>query len=104
MAVKMNICLRNPLIDISLPKNKKIKKLKVLNREQQKILVDNCTSKNYIFLLILGTGLRLGEALALKWSDVDFDNNKLLVQNTLIKVNGKIISKDGGYQLVIITI
>jgi len=36
-----------------------------------------------LFLLDLGTGLRLGELVALKWSDIDFDNNTLSVKRTI---------------------
>lgn len=38
-----------------------------------------------VLLLILNTGMRISEALALEWSDVDFGNNTLRVNNTLTK-------------------
>ncbi|WP_426152076.1 tyrosine-type recombinase/integrase [Lacrimispora sp. 38-1] len=36
-----------------------------------------------ILLLILNTGMRIGEALALEWSDIDFENKTL--RETLTK-------------------
>lgn len=36
-----------------------------------------------LFLLDLGTGLRLGELIALKWTDIDFDNFTLSVKRTI---------------------
>lgn len=34
-------------------------------------------------LLILNTGMRIGEALALEWQDIDFDKRILRVNKTL---------------------
>jgi integrase len=36
-----------------------------------------------LFLLDLGTGLRLGEVIGLKWSDIDLKNNTLSVKRTI---------------------
>ena len=38
---------------------------------------------------ILGTGLRLGEALGVRWSDIDPDRGSLRVERTVIRVRGK---------------
>ena len=38
-----------------------------------------------MFHLLAYTGLRIGEALALKWSDIDLDNGTLKVSKTLSK-------------------
>lgn len=52
-----------------------------------------------IFILILGTGLRIGEALALTWNDIDFKNNILSVNRTQIEycdhLDGKTIYHRG---------
>ena len=44
-----------------------------------------------ILTLIATTGLRKGEALALKWADVDFDKGTLRVRGTLSRVGGKLV-------------
>lgn len=41
------------------------------------------------FLLILNTGLRMGEALALQWSDVDFTKRTLRVSKNLILIKNR---------------
>ena len=41
--------------------------------------------------LIAATGLRRGEALALRWSDVDLDTGLLVVRGTLARVNGALV-------------
>ena len=49
---------------------------------------------HYPFLLLLArTGLRLGEALALKWGDIDFNGGFLTVDRAWVK--GKIVSPKG---------
>ncbi len=40
------------------------------------------------FLLMLYTGLRRGEALALRWSDIDLNRGTLTVQREIVKVEG----------------
>lgn len=47
----------------------------------------------FLILLALGTGLRQGELLGLKWSDIDIDNKQLKVERSIKQVN--IISADG---------
>lgn len=44
-----------------------------------------------ILTLIATTGLRKGEALALKWSDVDFEKGVLHVRGTLSRINGRLV-------------
>lgn len=44
-----------------------------------------------LFEVLIGTGLRRGEALALRWSDLDLDSRVLQVRQTLSDVNGKLI-------------
>lgn len=42
-------------------------------------------------MLVAGTGMRRGEALALRWSDVDLDGGVLTVRGTLGRVEGKLV-------------
>ncbi|NFQ36267.1 tyrosine-type recombinase/integrase [Clostridium sporogenes] len=46
----------------------------------------------FLILLALGTGLRQGELLGLKWNDIDIDNKQLKVKRSIKQVN--IISAD----------
>ncbi|HID0817714.1 site-specific integrase [Clostridium botulinum] len=47
----------------------------------------------FLILLALGTGLRQGELLGLKWSDIDINNKQLKVERSIKQVN--IISSNG---------
>ncbi|GAB3364116.1 site-specific integrase [Modestobacter lapidis] len=44
-----------------------------------------------LFALLVHTGLRRGEALALRWSDVDLDKGLLRVRGTLARVQGRLL-------------
>ena len=46
-----------------------------------------------LFNLAIYTGLRKGELLALKWSDIDFQNNVVQVSKAVTIVNGKQVCK-----------
>jgi integrase len=37
------------------------------------------------------TGMRRGEVLGLRWSDIDFEMNRLSVRNTLVSVNYRLV-------------
>jgi integrase len=39
--------------------------------------------------VLLASGLRLGEALGLRWDDVDLEHRRLLVRSTLVRVRGQ---------------
>ena len=38
-----------------------------------------------LFEFLLGTGCRIGEAIGIRWKDVDFDNRVISVKNVVIK-------------------
>ncbi|MBV9173388.1 MAG: site-specific integrase [Chloroflexi bacterium] len=42
----------------------------------------------YLFAFLLGTGLRIGEALALRWSDVNLDDSVITVRHALERLRG----------------
>src|SRR4029450_704065 len=39
--------------------------------------------------MLMATGLRIGEALALRWADLDLTAGTLTVRGTVVRVNGK---------------
>lgn len=102
---------KNPINDVILPKKVlfKNKKIRFLSNDERTTLVSTCyaTFDNgrriykfgafYVFLLY--TGLRLGEALSLKWSDIDFDNRTVNVSRTIIYVKDR-KKNDGSKTLV----
>lgn len=90
--------LRNNISDNALKELKKARNLftekrKALTIQEQEIFLDFLKKSNMyrhwypIFALMVGTGLRVGEAVGLRWNDVDFDNNTISVNHTLIYYN-----------------
>lgn len=93
---KLQIISNNPCLDIDKPKAKK-KKTEVLKPEDVKRLIE-LVSENYYYEaavpLALVLGLRRGEVLGLRWSDIDFENNTIHIEHTQQKVKGEYIYKD----------
>ena len=78
---------------VILPKAKQPKEKKpFLNEHQAKDLlkmVEDSTQCNRIIKVLLYTGMRSGECLALRWQDIDFENKTIHIENTLTDVGGK---------------
>ena len=67
-----------------------------LTLEQAKILMTQLESEHYgvVFMLMLATGIRRGEALGLMWSDVDFEGGIIRVRRSLKREGGAIVTAD----------
>lgn len=94
-AVKLGHVLRNVSEFVELPAIKKQERVtQALTFEQARTLlaVAKDDPLEALYVLALTTGLRQGELLALKWSDLDLTYGKLQVQRALIRVKkGKAI-------------
>lgn len=82
-AVQHNIIERNRLSGISISKEDNSEPVKFLTREQIDQFIKVAKTFNYdqymaVFIL-LRTGLRKGELLALTWDDIDFNNNLMTI-------------------------
>lgn len=86
-AVSREMIYKNPMKDIDYPKRVR-KEREVLTEEEQKRFVEvaQYTVHGKMYILMLGTGIRLGEALPLTWDDVDFENRLLSINKTITKV------------------
>lgn len=93
-AFQMGIISSNPARMVVAPrlKSRGKNKIKYLNDTQLKKFLDYLdsleqTDKNIfsitLYKLLLDTGLRIGEALALNWSDIDYDNQIIHVDKTV---------------------
>jgi integrase len=102
-AVSLGLIKHNPAKDVIRPKgHKPEKKLKFYTREQlQKFLayLKNRPQDNYsynthytLFLLLANSGLRISEALALKWSDIR--GNRIYITRTFSGQGTKRILKE----------
>lgn len=94
-AVLMDILNSNPFDKIIKPKSKQTKrKGNFLTKEELKEFLKLASKATLPYFsplvhLMAYTGLREGEALALKWSDIDFEEKKLSVNKTAVRIKGK---------------
>lgn len=103
LAMNKGYIIKNPMFDIIKPKsNKKPKEIKALQLEEQQILtrylldspIELEPYKN-VFLIQMFMGLRIGEALALKTSDINLNKKILTVNKTLTRdKNNNVIMGD----------
>lgn len=91
-AVLMDILDSNPFDKVIKPKSRQTqRKGNFLTKEELKefLKLAQSATLSYFFPLVhlmSYTGLRQGEALALKWSDIDFENKKITVDKTATRI------------------
>ncbi|MCR4693456.1 MAG: site-specific integrase, partial [Firmicutes bacterium] len=83
---------KNPVKTIN-PKNPKPKKVDVLSSEElQRFLIqakyEGCFE---LFITALSTGMRRGEILGLKWSDLNLETGELYIQRQVQRINGELV-------------
>lgn len=94
-AVLMDVLNSNPFDKVIKPKSRQTqRKGNFLTKEELKefLKLAQTTTLSYFFPLVhlmSYTGLRQGEALALKWSDIDFENKKITVNKTAARIKEK---------------
>lgn len=88
-AIRWGLIGRNPCKLVDAPRPKKIE-MKVWTKEQvQEFLKSSEEDTLYhVFLLLLTTGMRVGETLGLRWQDVDLDNARLTVRQQISFIHG----------------
>lgn len=94
-ALKEGFIMKNYCSLITLPKvESSSSEISIFSVEEQQIFMSECKDhKNGLFfILALGTGLRLGELLALEWRDINFKDNYISITKS-IKSTYKIDSK-----------
>ena len=85
-AVKWGMIARNPADLVQLPRKQQREMNAFSPTEAQRFLKAAREDPWFaVFSLLIDTGLRPGEALALKWSDVDLENRHLSVRRTLTR-------------------
>lgn len=107
-AIKLEIIDKNPMKNVVRPKVKNVHKefTNFYSKEELQRFLQYAKSYNqkaYTFFRLLAyTGLRRGEALALKWSDIDFKENVVSVKRTLTKGLGNKVIVQTPKQAVVI--
>lgn len=88
-AAAAKLIVQNPYWEIRTPKARKTPP-RVLTKKEQILLekkIDETQELEY--LLCLYTGLRVGELCALKWEDVDFENESIQIRHSVQRVTAE---------------
>jgi|GEM_PF-1908811 len=82
-AFKDKLIAENPVAEIEIPK-RQAKPRKTLNTKELKILFEYAKKTRWYWAMrfLLVTGLRRGELLALRWSDIDYENKRIIVDES----------------------
>jgi integrase len=79
-ALRDKIIVENPVTEIEIPSKQAKPHKTFIAEELSKLFYSLKTSRRYwCYKFILVTGLRRGEVLALKWSNIDYKNKKIIV-------------------------
>lgn len=91
-AVAERLILANPAAGCKLPKLEK-KEMRVLPQEKIGLYLAEAERRGLlaIFYLELTTGLRRGELLALRWSDLDVEAKTISVTKQVNRINGELV-------------
>ncbi len=95
-AVELRLIKENPCIGVELPKGKPKREIRSLSVSEQDRLVERFKQEEYanIFIFLLATGVRVGEACGLTWDHVNLKEASIDIKNIMIEVRGNPELKD----------
>lgn len=92
LAIEQKLILTNPADACALPKLEH-REMKTLPTEQLTSFLREAKESGVfeMYYIELATGLRRGELLGLKWSDIDLEHGSLRVQRQIARIDGEIV-------------
>jgi integrase len=93
-AVKTGLMANNPCLLVETPRVER-HEMKIMNEADIKKFLDEARKGDYyaLFYVYLFTGLRRGEAISLRWSDIDLLGCQLSVNRTMQFIDNKVTFK-----------
>ncbi|HEY0260907.1 MAG TPA: site-specific integrase [Lacisediminihabitans sp.] len=91
VAVKDRRLPSNPARGVNLPRKRGKKERHYLSHTQVQLLADQSRANGTLVLLLAHSGLRWGEAVGLRVSNVDFSRRRILVRANAVKVRGTVV-------------
>jgi integrase len=89
-AIANDMLSKNVIHSVKLQRAKK-KEVRVLPIAEQRAFEDACIISTELIpkgvTILLSTGMRIGELLALRWPDVDLDDGSIVIRNSLRRQN-----------------
>lgn len=96
-AVRQGYINKNYTVNVRLPKTEESETINVLSIQDQRKFIEyiknNDVELKNFFILALGTGMRQGEIMGLKWNDINFKTKTITITRSLKKVT--FINADG---------
>ena len=94
---------KNPMTFVNLPSPDNVqtptKEITFFTKEEVALICEQARKKYYngktvyyygeIIILLIYTGMRIGECLGLRWKDIDFENNTIKIDNTIATVTNR---------------
>ncbi len=97
-ALRDGIIINNPAKNLTLPRFRKVVKeeRRVMSKEETDIFLKYAEKSAYYdyYRLALCTGLRINEAFALQWDDIDWKRKMICIKGTLVYESGQGVRKD----------
>lgn len=98
-AIRQNIIAVNPHDGVIIRKRKNDKKVDAYTLSEQKKLIEylknsELDSAKAVFYLLVCTGMRVGEATALTWDDIDLGKGAITINKTTVNIRGRIFVQD----------
>ena len=92
LAIEQCLVTKNPTQGCALPKVEH-KEMKTLTADQLSAFFQEARDSGVyeLYYLDLATGLRRGELLGLKWTDIDLDRGILKIQRAISRQNGNVV-------------
>jgi integrase len=92
-AVRRGLIVRNPAATVELPAARRPRMTTWTATEVQEFLTVTQTDRLHpLFLLLAVVGLRRGEVVALRWTDVDLEAGLLRVEQSAVRVAGESVT------------
>lgn len=85
-AVMNGIIEANPARFTKLPKNLSCSERRSLNEKEQLLIINTKHRAQTAAMIMMFAGLRRGEIIALKWSDIDFENKQINVNKSAQRI------------------
>lgn len=85
-AQEQGMLSKSPYTNIKLPKLRNKRPRVLTEQEQERLARHSLLQEDYAYLFCLYTGLRVGELAALRWEDIDFENNMLYVKHSVMRL------------------
>lgn len=97
-ALRDSIIINDPAKNLTLPKFRQMKRLerRGMSKEEMALFLQYAEDSAYYdyYRLALCTGLRINEAFALQWDDIDWKRKMICIKGTLVYESGQGVRKD----------